>query len=277
MDKNNIGLVDYPNFLEVIQTSTANRPRKEGTQDNFEWEEGIIEKIRMWILQERITVEEAFKCFDRDFDGLVNKADLEWAIVHILKVKEEEIFQTKIDRLFRLMDFYKTNNIQLSDMQRIVSNENPYSASSNTRTASSGNFTRSFGGGFAKTSTFDWKLSAIQQIGLVMSKKYQNVKESFEVASERMHKVTFELFKNFIEDNRALAGFNLTINLIQKLFAELDPHKKGYLTEQDWLNAFSSFNWNEQLILELKNAVQVQFADCESAFEFFLTFKKGKK
>ena len=30
----------------------------------------------------------------------------------------------------------------------------------------------------------------------------------------------------------------MTLPLIQKLFAELDPHKKGYLTESDWLNAF---------------------------------------
>jgi hypothetical protein len=38
----------------------------------------------------------------------VSKADLKWALVHILKVKEEEIFPTKLDRLFRLLDFYKT-------------------------------------------------------------------------------------------------------------------------------------------------------------------------
>ena len=29
--------------------------------------------------------------------------------------------------------------------------------------------------------------------------------------------------------------------------------------------------------MELKNAVQVAFTDCESAFEFFLTFKADKK
>ena len=50
MDKNNIGLVDYPNFLEIIQVSTANKPRKAGCQDNFDWEESIIDQIRMWIM-----------------------------------------------------------------------------------------------------------------------------------------------------------------------------------------------------------------------------------
>lgn len=65
----------------------------------------------------------------------------------------------------------------------------------------------------------------------------------------------------------------MTLPLIQKLFAELDPHKKGYLVESDWLNAFKPFNYNEQILIELKNAIQCSFSDCESAFEFFLTFK----
>ncbi len=31
----------------------------------------------------------------------------------------------------------------------------------------------------------------------------------------------------------------MTERLLQKLFADVDPHKKGYLTETDWNNAFS--------------------------------------
>lgn len=75
-------------------------------------------------------------------------------------------------------------------------------------------------------------------MGLVISKKYKSLKESFEVASEHLQKITYEQFKRFVEQNRALAGFNLTANLIQVLFTELDPHKKGYLIENDWTNAF---------------------------------------
>lgn len=47
-----------------------------------------------------------------------------------------------------------------------------------------------------------------------MSKKYSSVKESFDVCSEKMHKVTYELFKSFVDENRALAGFNMTATLI---------------------------------------------------------------
>jgi len=149
MDKNKIGLVDYPNFLEVIQISSAYKLKKGDMSDNFDWENGIIDKIKMWIMTERITVEEAFKCFDRDFDGFVKKDDLKNSIISILKVKEEEILPTRIDRLFRLLDFYKTGSIQPSDFSRLMNNENPYSASGDRSTPSTENFRRSFGGSFA--------------------------------------------------------------------------------------------------------------------------------
>jgi hypothetical protein len=42
------------------------------------------------------------------------------------------------------------------------------------------------------TSTFDWKLSAIQSIGLVISKKYASFRESFDDASDNSQRVTFE-------------------------------------------------------------------------------------
>jgi len=41
-----------------------------------------------------------------------------------------------------------------------------------------------------------------------------------------------------VDRTQSLNGFNMTLPLLQKLFAELDPHKKGFLAEQDWKNAF---------------------------------------
>ena len=44
--------------------------------------------------------------------------------------------------------------------------------------------TKSLGGGLNNTSTFDWKFSVIQQIGLLMSKKYGSADDSFRNAAE---------------------------------------------------------------------------------------------
>ena len=64
------------------------------------------------------------------------------------------------------------------------------------------------------TSTFDWKLSAIQTIGLIISKKYATFRESFDDASDSSQKVTFDQFKRFVEKHQALNGFNLTLPLL---------------------------------------------------------------
>ena len=111
MDKNQIGLVDYPNFLEVINLSSAYKLSNGNMGDNFDWENEVIDKLKRWVATERITVDEAFKCFDKDFDGFISKSDLRWGLTDVLKVKEEEIYPTKLDRLFRLLDFYKTGKI----------------------------------------------------------------------------------------------------------------------------------------------------------------------
>lgn len=52
----------------------------------------------------------------------------------------------------------------------------------------------------------------------------------------------YKHFSQWIEKSRALAGFDLTDKLLQTLFADLDPHKKGYLSEADWVNAFGNLN-----------------------------------
>jgi hypothetical protein len=43
MDKNQIGLVDYPNFLGVIQSTSAKHLSSNGIPDSFDWENSVIE------------------------------------------------------------------------------------------------------------------------------------------------------------------------------------------------------------------------------------------
>ena len=51
---------------------------------------------------------EAFKCFDKDFDGFISKKDLRASLTDILEIDPKTIQDAKMDRLFRLMDFFKT-------------------------------------------------------------------------------------------------------------------------------------------------------------------------
>jgi len=79
-------------------------------------------------------------------------------------------------------------------------------------------------------SSNDWKKSARQQIGLVLSKKFADIQTSFEVISNHKGRITYENFREFINTEHALNGFSLTENLFLKFYASLDPHKKGYIS-----------------------------------------------
>ena len=76
--------------------------------------------------------------------------------------------------------------------------------------------TRSLGGGLNKTSTFDWKFSVIQQIGLILSKKYASVEDSYRAAvgAEGVTKLRYNEFESFLNREQTLTGFNLTQPLI---------------------------------------------------------------
>ena len=43
MDKNNIGLISYDQFLEVLRLENI---EKKAIEDNFDWESGVIEKLK---------------------------------------------------------------------------------------------------------------------------------------------------------------------------------------------------------------------------------------
>ena len=47
-----------------------------------------------------------------------------------------------------------------------------------------------------------------------------------------------EAFLAWVQGRDILSGFNLTRDLTCKLFAWLDPHRKGYLNANDWLHLF---------------------------------------
>lgn len=54
---------------------------------------------------------------------------------------------TKLERLFKLLDFYKSGFIQLSDIHRIVDSQNPYKTMSSVGSSKFGD----------NDNTFSWK------------------------------------------------------------------------------------------------------------------------
>ena len=243
IDKLGTGLITYEAFLSVIKDNDID-PKLH--KDTWTWENEAIDRIRNWIRSESISVENAFRAFDVDFDGVISKEDLKLGLITVLKLQTKECPSSKLDRLYKLMDTFKRNSIQLSDFKLL----------------------------FEENSNPEWKTGAKQQVGLYLSRNYTNIKMAFEAVSELTGKIKLEQFVRWIESNQILRGFNLTQQLLEKLFAELDPHRKAYLTESDWEHAFGGINYKDQCIKEIKDSVRSNFSDVRSAFEHFASYHR---
>jgi len=76
-------MVDYKTFLSVLDPE-----RQKINKDNWNWQDNIITQIKRWIQKENITVTEAFKIIDNDFDGLIGKKDLSNFLNRVLGMKK---------------------------------------------------------------------------------------------------------------------------------------------------------------------------------------------
>jgi len=86
--------------------------------------------------------------------------------------------------------------------------------------------------------------------------------------------MTYKHFQAWIHESRALAGFDLTDKLLQTLFADLDPHKKGYLNELDWVNAFGGYSFKNQALFEVQEALNANYSDVQNAYDYFLGYEQ---
>ena len=132
MDENKIGMVDLEKFYrslfvedpqydlihhgEVVNHQ-ANDPG-EPIEDSFEWQNQVVAQIKVWFKREKLRQrdlqldpQDAFKSFDIDFDGKVSRADLKKALTSFLDIPPKEITDIRLERLFRLLSFHKTETL----------------------------------------------------------------------------------------------------------------------------------------------------------------------
>ena len=174
--------------------------------------------------------EDAFRIIDTDYDRFINKKDLHQFLKTVLKIPHEELESSRIDRLFNLMDLYRRGQVAYEDFVRVQA-EGSEPCDNQMVT----------GGRFSDKTSFDWKLKARQQIGYFISRKCKSLNDCFDIVAANTISITYAKFKDWIEQHNVQQGFNLTEKLVQELFSDIDPHKKGHLTENDWENAFGIF------------------------------------
>ena len=174
IDKEKIGMIDYKTFLKTLRYATAigeiDLQADKDKEDEWKWSQEQLLALRRWFEREQLSIEDAFRVLDHDFDGFIKNNDIDYFLRHVLQVPEKEISPSKINRIFKLMDEFKRGQIQLVDLRRILT-ENSHQNE---------NFTVSGGRFQSHRNSFDWRLNATQQIGLVLSRNFRSLAESFE-------------------------------------------------------------------------------------------------
>ena len=94
-----------------------------------------------------------------------------------------------------------------------------------------------------------WFQYAEQQISKVLTEKFRSIQESFSELTGHQEKMNYKTFSEFLAREMVLRDFNLTEQLLMKLFARIDQHQKGFITEQDWVNTFGAHRTYDELIL----------------------------
>lgn len=103
LDNQHTGLIDYQRFLEVLNKPYNSRS-KGIKEDSFDWELTILQKIRNWFNLQTISLDEAFKIVDSDFDGIISKKDLAHFLEETLHISPEQVSPIRLDRLHKLLD-----------------------------------------------------------------------------------------------------------------------------------------------------------------------------
>lgn len=146
MDENKIGMVDFDKFYRCLFVED---PRYDlihhgevvnyqaydpgdAVEDSFDWQNQVVAQIKAWFRSEKIWQRDleldpldAFKSFDIDFDGKVSKTDLKKALTSFLDIPPKEITEIRLERLFRLLSFHKTDTLQPSDFERLLGGKGP--------------------------------------------------------------------------------------------------------------------------------------------------------
>jgi hypothetical protein len=121
MDRLKIGMFGYNEFKKVINADEVDLrliDLERAVEDSFDWEQGMIRRILDWILNQRLSLAEAFKLMDANFDGVMTLSDLTSFLRDTFGV-DTNSFRVKLERLFRILDLGKTGSIYMVDFENM--------------------------------------------------------------------------------------------------------------------------------------------------------------
>jgi len=89
-DKQQLGLIQKNNFMIIIKNHQLKKPTVL-IEQNFNLQFEILNKFNKWVNTNQLTPDDAFRCFDLDFNGFLTKQELLNGILKYLKYPQHFI------------------------------------------------------------------------------------------------------------------------------------------------------------------------------------------
>ena len=88
-------------------------------EDNFDWQNKIIQKIKQYIQFKKIKSDDLFRLIDTKFEENITINNLREFLSKELKIKQDELTDVSLQRLYKLIDINKHNMINRQEFNKI--------------------------------------------------------------------------------------------------------------------------------------------------------------
>ena len=204
MDLDGSGLIDYAEFSRKLRRMGVAIRSKE---------EDLVNKMWNAITRSGMTLEDAFRAFDRDGKGSVSFAEMQQTMkdIHI------EIDAKSASEFFKFVDVSENGQVSEAEFIHVFKKFNKIHSSA----------------GLTPESTLDWKLEMMSRLDKVAHDKGLTIKDIFdEIDSDKDDKITeSELRRMFLKME---VRFNK--KEFSNLFFAIDTNRSGVITYTEFLN-----------------------------------------
>lgn len=201
LDLDNSGIIDYKEFARKLKRSgVAMRSKEEET----------IHRLWSRITKSGLTLEQAFKVFDKDNDNLVDYNDLVTAMTTL----EMKVEPRVVSELFKIADVTGDGKISNSEFIYVFKRYNKVS------------YERS------EDTHLDWKYDVMARLDKVAKEKNYSLEDVFNSLDHDMDgKVGMKEMKELFDQ----IGVPLDSNEFDKLFYAIDSNKSGFIGFTEFL------------------------------------------
>ena len=273
--KGKIDLNIFRNKINILDYH-INLNKEKIYKGNTKIEKLILNELSKYYLNNlNLSEIELFTLLDKDHDGIISKEDLKYFCSEILNISENKLTFDKLLHFIRCISENKEENLNLSDIQRFLSdiknnNLNKYKKTINNYCNESINI---------KNTDNDWVQDIIDIIGMYISQEFNgNIRDFYNSINityftNKGQGLSLQNIIHFFETNYILIeSFHMNSDKYMALFNFLSNNKQ-FITFEDLNNNFKNYDFYGWMHEHIKNFLIYNFQTSIEAFKYFHQIK----